>query len=102
MISEPSSGIPPTMRYYTSHQVGTILQVNPSSVVKWINDGLLRAFRTPGGHRRVTAGELVRFASYHGMPIPEDLRDLADGEELLHGSLFDVALLGYELVECPD
>jgi len=77
MISEPSSGIPPTMRYYTSHQVGTILQVNPSSVVKWINDGLLRAFRTPGGHRRVTAGELVRFASYHGMPIPDDLRDLA-------------------------
>jgi CheY-like chemotaxis protein len=65
------------MRYFTSHQVGDILQVNPSSVVKWINDGILDAFRTPGGHRRVAASELVRFARYHGMPVPDELRSLA-------------------------
>ncbi len=64
-------------RYFTSHQVGDILQVNPSSVVKWINDGILNAFRTPGGHRRVSASELIRFARHHGMPVPTELRDLA-------------------------
>ncbi len=63
-------------RYYTSHQVGNLLQVNPSSVVKWINDGLLQAFRTPGGHRRVAALELVRFAQHHGMPVPDELQGL--------------------------
>jgi len=63
-------------RYYTSHQVGNLLQVNPSSVVKWINDGLLQAFRTPGGHRRVAAVELVRFAQHHGMPVPDELQGL--------------------------
>jgi CheY-like chemotaxis protein len=67
---------PQASRYYTSHQVGNLLQVNPSSVVKWINDGLLQAFRTPGGHRRVAAVELVRFAQHHGMPVPDELQGL--------------------------
>jgi excisionase family DNA binding protein len=64
-------------RYFTSREVGDILQVTASSVVKWINDGLLNAFRTPGGHRRVPASELVRFALHHEMPIPHELRELA-------------------------
>ena len=34
----------------TSHEVGDLLQVNPSSVKKWVNDGRIAAFRTPGGH----------------------------------------------------
>ena len=33
----------------TSTQVGNLLQVNPSSVKKWVNDGHIIAFRTPGG-----------------------------------------------------
>ena len=70
-------------RYFTSHQVGDILQVNPSSVVKWINDGILSAFRTPGGHRRISASELVRFARHHGMPIPEELKELAVSKVLV-------------------
>jgi CheY-like chemotaxis protein len=77
MSLDPSVEIRAADRYFTSHQVGDILQVNPSSVVKWINDGILNAFRTPGGHRRVSATELVRFAQHHGMPIPDELRELA-------------------------
>jgi excisionase family DNA binding protein len=78
VMSSPHSAAPiRTERYFTSHEVGDILQVNPSSVVKWINDGILPAFRTPGGHRRVTATELVRFAQHHGMPVPEQLKSLA-------------------------
>ncbi|MHB8420062.1 MAG: response regulator [Myxococcales bacterium] len=70
-------------RYFTSHQVGDILQVNPSSVVKWINDGILPAFRTPGGHRRVEATELVRFANHHGMPVPPELVSIAHTRVLI-------------------
>jgi CheY-like chemotaxis protein len=76
-MNEVTTGAGPAARYYTSHQVGNLLQVNPSSVVKWINDGLLHAFRTPGGHRRVAAVELVRFAQQHGMPVPQELEGLA-------------------------
>ena len=37
----------------TSYQVGALLQVNPSSINKWVKDGRIPAFRTPGGHRRI-------------------------------------------------
>jgi excisionase family DNA binding protein len=61
----------------TSSEVGELLQVNPSSVKKWVDDGLLLAFRTPGGHRRIRAADLVTFLVRHEMPIPIDLQDAA-------------------------
>lgn len=61
----------------TSSEVGELLQVNPSSVKKWVDDGLLLAFRTPGGHRRIRAADLVSFLVRHEMPIPPDLQDAA-------------------------
>jgi excisionase family DNA binding protein len=57
----------------TSHEVGQLLQVVPSSVVKWVNDGLLPAFRTPGGHRRIRSADLVAFLRSHKMYIPPPL-----------------------------
>jgi excisionase family DNA binding protein len=60
-------------RLLTSHEVGELLQVNPSSIKKWVNEGLLPAFRTPGGHRRIRAGDLVAFLGGHKMPIPQCL-----------------------------
>ncbi len=61
----------------TSHEVGVLLQVNPSSVNKWIDEGLIRAFRTPGGHRRIVAGNLVAFLEKKAMPIPPQFAHLA-------------------------
>lgn len=58
----------------TSHEVGVLLQMDKSSVVKWVNDGLLPAFRTPGGHRRIRVGDLLQFLDKHGMFVPEELR----------------------------
>ncbi len=52
----------------TSTQVGNLLQVNPSSVKKWVNDGHIIAFRTPGGHRRIRASDLVMFLDHHKRP----------------------------------
>jgi excisionase family DNA binding protein len=57
----------------TSYQVGALLQVNPSSVNKWVKDGRIPAFRTPGGHRRIRAADLVAFLTQHKMPIPHVL-----------------------------
>lgn len=60
-------------QFLTSHQVSTLLQVNPSSVNKWISEGRIQAFRTPGGHRRIRTTDLVEFLAAHDMPIPRDL-----------------------------
>jgi excisionase family DNA binding protein len=60
-------------RLLTSHEVGDLLQVNPSSVKKWVNEGRIAAFRTPGGHRRIRVADLVAFLDLHKMPIPSSL-----------------------------
>ncbi len=58
----------------TSHEVAELLQVNPSSVNNWIRQEHLHAFRTPGGHRRIRAGDVVRFLNDHQMPVPGPLQ----------------------------
>jgi excisionase family DNA binding protein len=58
----------------TSREVGDLLQANASSVKKWIDDGHLSAHRTPGGHRRIRASDLVHFMDAHAIPIPDELQ----------------------------
>ncbi len=60
-------------RLLTSHEVGELLQVNPSSVNKWVNEGRITAFRTPGGHRRIRMADLLDFLRRHKMPIPKGI-----------------------------
>ena len=57
-------------RLFTSSEVGDLLQVNASSIKKWVDAGRLSAFRTPGGHRRIRARDLLDFLERHRMPIP--------------------------------
>jgi excisionase family DNA binding protein len=61
-------------QYFTTFQVAKLLGVSPPAVVNWVNQELLKAHRTPGGHRRIAQHELVRFANEHHYPLPEDLR----------------------------
>lgn len=58
---------------YTTHDISQLLQVDPSTVSKWIDRGILTAFRTPGGHRRVRSSDLRTFLIAHQMPIPDEL-----------------------------
>lgn len=61
----------------TSHEVGDLLQVNPSSVKKWVNEGRIAAHRTPGGHRRIRVSDLMQFLERQAMPIPRELSGCA-------------------------
>ena len=91
----------------TSHQAGSLIQVNPSSINKWVKEGRIPAFRTPGGHRRIRAGDLVAFLNTHNMPVPrtlspasrqrllivdDDAKQLASLELKPYASRIDVAL----------
>lgn len=60
-------------RFLTSHEVAALVRVSPSAVLRWIDQGLLKAFRTPGGHRRVDLAALVSFLRSHHMPLPREL-----------------------------
>ena len=59
--------------FLSSYQVGALLQVNPRSVNKWVKEGRINAFRTPGGHRRIKASDVVTFLKAHDMPVPKSL-----------------------------
>ena len=58
---------------FTTHDISRLLQVDPSTVSKWIDKGILMAFRTPGRHRRVRSADLRNFLIAHRMPVPEEL-----------------------------
>jgi excisionase family DNA binding protein len=66
-------------RFYTTFEAAHVLGVSLPTVVNWINAKRLRAHRTPGGHRRIAREELAAFMLRHGMPLPADLADAADG-----------------------
>jgi len=53
--------------------IAEMLHVDPGSVANWIDQDLLKAHRTPGGHRRVAVEDLVQFLRKHKMPIPPEL-----------------------------
>jgi excisionase family DNA binding protein len=65
-------------RYLTSGQVSKACDVSLVTVKKWINQGKLKAFRTPGSHYRVPVEEFERFRAAYGF-----LEDLSEHPRIL-------------------
>lgn len=53
--------------------VARLLGVAVRSVANWIDQGRLKAGRTPGGHRRVEAADLLDFLRRQKLPVPPGL-----------------------------
>ncbi len=62
-----------TKRFYTTADASRMCGVFPTTVIKWIKDGRLKASVTPGGHRRIIREDLVRFIRQCGYPMPAEL-----------------------------
>lgn len=56
----------------TTGRVARYCEVSTNAVKKWIRQGDLAAFQTPGGHFRVTREEFRKFLVRHGMPLDRD------------------------------
>ncbi len=65
------------MKTLSTSQVADLLNVAVKSVINWVDQGQLKAGRTPGGHRRVTAGDLVEFLRRQQLPVPPELVEQA-------------------------
>jgi excisionase family DNA binding protein len=59
--------------FYTTFEISQICGVNPTTVQNWIKTKRLKAFQTPGRHRRVRREDLTAFLREFGMPIPSEL-----------------------------
>jgi len=88
-----------------------MLHVDPGSVANWIDQDLLKAHRTPGGHRRVEVEDLLKFLRDHRMPIPPELattpiRILVVDDDAAITQMISRAIKGahpeYEVIEAQD
>ncbi|MBI1372208.1 MAG: hypothetical protein GC159_05530 [Phycisphaera sp.] len=83
-------------------ELGAAIGVSESSVKRWVDEGLVEAARTAGGHRRIAIDEAVRFIRGRGMPVinPEPL-GLAElqGAPMEAGSITDRVDLLFELLK---
>ena len=62
-----------TKEFYTTHEVSKFCDVYPTTVINWIKEGILPAYTTPGGHRRIKRDDLLKLMKENNMPIPEEL-----------------------------
>jgi excisionase family DNA binding protein len=48
-------------RYFRSGELARLLHVDESTVKRWADRGLIRCYRTPGGHRKFTSQQVLEF-----------------------------------------
>ena len=58
--------------YLTTGAVAKYCGVSKVTVLRWINKGILSAFRIPGGHNRVHRDDFNVFAAKHNIPIQKN------------------------------
>ena len=56
----------------TTYEAAEYCQVTPRTVIQWINEGKLKAYRTPGNHSRIQIDEFLNFLKQYNMPVPPE------------------------------
>ena len=54
-------------------------KVSPKTIINWIEAGHIKAYKTVGGHRRISQADLETFMRKQGIPIPDE--DADDGRK---------------------
>ena len=58
-------GRPAAMAFVSTGAAGRACGVTATAIKKWIREGKVQAFRTPGGHFRIPVEEVTRLTSTH-------------------------------------
>jgi excisionase family DNA binding protein len=67
-VSDASASLPGDL--LTTGQASRLCTVDPRTIARWADSGLLRSHRTAGGRRRILRSDLLDFMRTHGMPMP--------------------------------
>jgi len=91
--------------FFTTFEISEICEVNPTTVQNWVKEKKLKAYVTPGGHRRILREDLLAFMKEFGMPIPAKLVSnrplvlIVDDEESVREMLVTMIQTGEEDLE---
>lgn len=58
--------------FLTTREIAKLCGVSPTTVIRWIDSGMLPAFKLPSGHRRARYAEVRSFLERFEMPVPEN------------------------------
>jgi excisionase family DNA binding protein len=58
---------------FSTHQAARLCNVHHTTVISWVKEGKLKAYATPGGHRRIKEEELRDFMQKYELPMPEEM-----------------------------
>jgi two-component system, OmpR family, response regulator VicR len=58
----------------TTGQIARYCHVTHRGVLKWVESGKLKSYRTPGKHSRVSVEDFLSFLETYKMPIPSELQ----------------------------
>lgn len=67
----------------TTGQIAEYCHVTHRAVLKWVESGKLKAYRTPGKHSRVSQEDFVRFLKEYNMPIPVQMQPAETRKRIL-------------------
>ena len=65
------SKLPLAPDYLTTAQVAEALGIGVSTVKRWVEDGILPATKTAGGHRKLLLADVVEAARRNDLPVPD-------------------------------
>lgn len=74
----------------TTGEAGKYCNVTYVTIIRWIKQGKIKAYKTPGGRYRIQPSDLVEFLRRYEMPVPEELQSktkilvVDDDPEMLH------------------
>lgn len=67
----------------TTGEIAELCHVHLRTVLQWVHDGKLKAYRTPGNHSRVQVPDFIDFLKQFNMPIPDSLSSRGSTRKIL-------------------
>lgn len=70
---------------FNTHEVANMLRVDKSTVKRWTDEGKMKCFRTPGGHRKFRADDVYNFMTQYnyGVSTLQVMPELASDEAII-------------------
>ncbi|MFH1847272.1 MAG: response regulator [Candidatus Omnitrophota bacterium] len=70
-------------RPLTTGEIALFCHVTYRCVLKWIEEGKITAYRTPGGHHRIRRSDFLAFLKKYSMPVPFEIYEIAEKKRIL-------------------